>query len=204
MRSGHWSVEQSAQEELRLIYVGHVKEDKGIFVLLESLGVLGASGGCESISCDIYGQILAEGESLFRARLSEVHCARYKGVLDFDSVVPTMQQYDALVLPTYHSGEGHPGTLIDAMIAGIAVIATDFRSIPELVQNKVNGLLVTPGDPVSLTQAIRTIYHDRELLRSMARRNYEQRNRYDVQRFVWRMLHLLELDISDIPPFGDS
>jgi len=57
---------------------------------------------------------------------------------------------------------------------------------------------------VALAQAIRTIYYDRDLLRSMARRNYEKRNQYDVRRFASRMLHLLGVDTDSILPFEDG
>jgi glycosyltransferase involved in cell wall biosynthesis len=57
-------------------------------------------------------------------------------------VVPTLRNYDALIFPSYYQGEGHPGVLVEAMMAGLPIITTQFRSIPELVQDGVNGLLM--------------------------------------------------------------
>jgi glycosyltransferase involved in cell wall biosynthesis len=187
---------QSNQREIRLIYVASVKEDKGIFVLFDSLDLIADHSWGQHISCDIYGPVHPQCEDRFFARLSEIPQAQYKGILDLDEVVPTMQNYDALVLPTYHKGEGHPGVIIEAMIAGIPVITTDFRSIPELVQDGENGLLVEPRNPRSLAQAIETVYSDRDLLSEMAIHNFERRDQYDIQHFLGQILDIMEIDIE--------
>ncbi|RLJ01677.1 MAG: hypothetical protein DRP08_05255 [Candidatus Aenigmatarchaeota archaeon] len=176
-------------KELELVYVGAIREDKGVFVLLDSLKMI--AGNCKEaqISCDFYGPIHSEDERRFHNNISGVHNARYKGVLQPDHIIATMQRYDLLVLPTYHLGEGHPGVIIEAMAAGIPVITTNFRSIPDLVQDGENGLLIIPKDTTSLMQAIETVYHNRDLLRKMAEHSREKYDRYDVQHIVRHVLH---------------
>jgi glycosyltransferase involved in cell wall biosynthesis len=170
-------------EDLHLVFLGHIREGKGVFVLLESLGSLG-SREREAIHCDIFGPVYESVAARFEDELAKTKNATYGGVLGPEQVVPTLRNYDALVFPTYYQGEGHPGVLIEAMMAGIPAITTAFRSIPELVEDRVNGLLVTPQDAKSLTEAINTIYYDRQLLAEMSKRNWELRRRYDARDVV--------------------
>ena len=70
------------------------------------------------------------------------------------------------------------------MIAGIPVIATDHRSIPELVKDGVNGLLVPPRDPDALADAIGKLYHDRQLIVELGKKNWEMRTHFDTREVV--------------------
>jgi glycosyltransferase involved in cell wall biosynthesis len=184
-----------AGDNLRLAFVGIVKAEKGIFVLLESLRQLTLSGN-ESINCDIFGLISESSATQFEAELAQTKNATYGGVLSPEMVVPKLRNYDALVLPTFYDGEGHPGVLIEAMMAGIPVITTKFRSIPELVEDRANGLLVAPGDAKSLAAAIKTIDKDRQLLVEMGKRNWERRTRYDARRVIPLILQPLGVNIQ--------
>ena len=170
-------------EDLHLVFLGHIREAKGIFVLLESLRSLGPREK-EAIHCDFFGPVYGSVAARFEDELAKTKNATYGGVLRPEQVVPMLRNYDALVFPTYYQGEGHPGVLIEAMMAGIPVITTVFRSIPELVEDRVNGLLVAPQDPKSLTEAINTIYYNRQLLTEMSKRNWELRSRYDARHVV--------------------
>lgn len=63
------------------------------------------------------------------------------------------RRMDAFVLPSLY-GEGMPMVVLEAMAAGVPVIASDVEGIPEVIEDGTSGLIVVPGDPVSLTQAI--------------------------------------------------
>jgi len=175
--------------ELKLVYVGAIKEDKGIFVLLDSLKMIAEDCRGPQIVCDFYGPIHPDDEQRFRHGICGAHNARYKGVLEPDDVIATLQEYDVLVLPTYHSGEGHPCVIIEAMAAGIPVITTKFSSIPDLVQDRENGLLIMPGDTTTLIQAIEAVYRNRSLRCEMAQRSRERYSQYRVQHVVSQLLH---------------
>ncbi|RIK42583.1 MAG: hypothetical protein DCC55_08355 [Chloroflexi bacterium] len=180
---------------LRLLFVGHVREEKGLFELLKSLQLISAEGNI-TVKCDIFGPIYAAIEERFNDELARTENAHYGGILKPDDVVSTMAQYDALVFPTYYQGEGHPGVLIEAMMAGIPVISTNFRSIPELIEDGINGLLVDPKDADQLAEAILRIYQNRSLQLEMGRHNAEKSVQYDARRVVPRMLQLVNLCVE--------
>jgi L-malate glycosyltransferase len=63
--------------------------------------------------------------------------------------------------------EGSPNSLLEAMAAGRPIVATNVGGIPDLVEDRVNGILVPPGDPPSLANALRELMRDAETRRQM-------------------------------------
>lgn len=179
---------------LRTLFVGHIREEKGVFVLLESLRHLAASGQ-RDIQCDLYGPIYGAVSQQFQQELAATPNAAYRGLLKPDQVIPTLRQYDALVFPTHYPGEGHPGVVIEAMMAGIPVVTTRFRSVPEIIHNEVNGLLVEPHHTGQLAEALHTLQANRSLLASMAERNWSMRNQFSAALQVPRILQPLGIQL---------
>jgi glycosyltransferase involved in cell wall biosynthesis len=68
--------------------------------------------------------------------------------------------------------EGTPKTLIEAMAAGLPIVATSVGGIPELVLHEWNGLLVPPSNPAAMAHALERLLRDsklRELMGSHSR-----------------------------------
>lgn len=75
---------------------------------------------------------------------------------------------DAFVLPSLD--EGMPIALLEAMASGRAVIATNVGSVDRIIRNRVNGLLIAPGDSDALTAAMVSLISDQK---SLARMGHE-------------------------------
>jgi glycosyltransferase involved in cell wall biosynthesis len=65
-----------------------------------------------------------------------------------------------LALPSY--AEGMPMGLLEAMAAGVPVIASPVGGVAEVVVDGVSGVLVAPGDGATLSRALRRLLLDRE------------------------------------------
>jgi len=74
---------------------------------------------------------------------------------------------DVFVLPSH--SEGSPNVLLEAMAAGVPVVATAVGGVPELVENEESALLVRPGDSATMAEAIGRLLADRELAERLAR-----------------------------------
>jgi len=180
---------------VRLIFLGIVGEEKGVFVLLEGMRRLTETGA--RVQCDICGPVSPASAERFEQEVNRTENATYKGTLHPREVVTTLSRYDALVLPTYYQGEGHPGVIIEAMMAGIPVISTNHRSIPELIEDGVNGLLVAPRDVESLTAAITRLDRDRDLIAELGKGSWESRGRFDTRHVVSTILNQMGVDTDD-------
>ncbi len=66
--------------------------------------------------------------------------------------------------------ESLPNGVLEAMAAGVPVVATGIDGIPEIIENEHSGLLVPPGDPRALAATIRRLLEDTALRANLARR----------------------------------
>jgi len=84
--------------------------------------------------------------------------------------------------------EGTPVSLIEAMAAGKAVVATRVGGVPDVVEDGKTGLLVPPKDPKALADAILRLLNDGDLRRSLGERaRVSVFPKYDVSRLVQDM-----------------
>lgn len=72
------------------------------------------------------------------------------------NVAAELAKLDVLVLPSLVS-EAMPMSLLEAMAAGVPVIGTRVDGITDLIDDRIDGLLVAPGDAVALADAIRQV-----------------------------------------------
>ena len=68
---------------------------------------------------------------------------------------------DVLVNPSH--SEGSPYVLLEAMTAGLPIVATEVGGVPEMVQNNETALLVPAGDPKAMADAIARVLSDEQL-----------------------------------------
>jgi glycosyltransferase involved in cell wall biosynthesis len=188
-------VQREQTEDLRIIYLGHITRLKGPLVLLDALKLLNQI--CDrQITCDFYGPIHDEIHDEFVAGLESVPNCKYCGEAQPGSGTQLIAQYDALVLPTYYTTEGHPGVLIEAMQAGVPIIATQVRTFPELVTNGVNGYLVPTQDSHALADAIRCLAADPCLKAKMGEANYRKGLEFRAEAVVAQMLKIVFPDAA--------
>ena len=87
--------------------------------------------------------------------------------LGFKSEIrPFLASSDCLVLPSYR--EGFPNVVLQASSMQVASIVSDINGSNEIISNDLNGLLVQPKDIDSLYLAMKKIYMDKDLCRSLA------------------------------------
>jgi glycosyltransferase involved in cell wall biosynthesis len=79
--------------------------------------------------------------------------------------------------------EGLPLSLLEAMAAGKAIIATSVGGIPEVIEDGVTGILVPPNNAEAMTKAILRLAMDREFLKKLGKAAEMQvKERFDISR----------------------
>jgi glycosyltransferase involved in cell wall biosynthesis len=97
-------------------------------------------------------------------------------------IQPVLAPADIFVLPTRYR-EGLSLALLEAMQQGLPVIATRLGGSPEVIGHGRSGLLVAPGDPSALKDAIAELAADanrRHAMGDAGRKTYEQRFRAET------------------------
>lgn len=90
---------------------------------------------------------------------------------------------DVFAMPSRREGFGI--TMLEAMVAGVPVVASSIGGIPEVISNDKTGLLVPPDDPDALADAIRLLTTDKELAcRIISAAGTMVRERYSVQKMA--------------------
>lgn len=161
---------------VKAVFVGHVKRSKGVGLICDAVELLERG----VVHVDVFGPILEEG---LETRMEQTDEVEYRGVLEPDSVVEVIRGYDVLLLPTTHYGEGYPGVLLEAFAAGIPVITTRWKAIPEIVDDGVNGLLVPPEDSEAVADAIRRLASDEPRYERLVAGALESRERFGRERW---------------------
>lgn len=167
--ANHRNIENSCIEKkltnrdrIRFIFAGEVKKSKGIMEIIDAVDMLNKNGYTEIFEFDVYGH--PETESI-KKMLNDQEGLKYKGYITNSELMKVLPSYDALVLPTYHEGEGIPGVIIEAMACGLIPIVTDWRSVREAVPEKID-LMAEIKDPQSLFLALEKFINNAEYYRS--------------------------------------
>src|SRR6266542_6657022 len=82
------------------------------------------------------------------------------------ATVTGVQTCALLVLPSLE--ENCPMSILEAMAAGVAVVAANFGGVPDLIEEGVSGLLCHPRDPASMGAAVRRFLSQPDFAREVA------------------------------------
>jgi len=141
---------------LRVLFLGQVILRKGIQYLIEAARMLKE----EPIRFDVVGAIGISDEAMDSAP----HSMTFHGAVSRDQTENFYENSDLFVFPTLSDGFGL--TQLEAMARGLPVIATP--SCGEVVTDRLDGLIVPPGDANALAEAMQLILQDPSSLREMS------------------------------------
>ncbi|GAX62931.1 glycosyl transferase, group 1 family protein [Candidatus Scalindua japonica] len=163
-------------QKFRFIYIGRIDSKKGIFEIIE------ASKKCDPTSVEIhlFGPLVG---NITLADFDANPIITYKGIVPYDQIYETLQEYDTLLLPTYYEGEGYPGVILEALVCGVPVISTLWRSIPEIITHESNGILVPPKDIPLLCQSMLRLVNDRVFFQKLKMEAIKTASRFDNK--IW-------------------
>lgn len=148
------------QDSQRLLYVGRLAAAKGLPVLLESLAKL------KHAYPNVHLTVVGDGADrlLLEAQVAHLGLETQVSFVGYQSpaaVRQYLQAADIFVMSSF--AEGVPVVLMEAMMAGLPVVATQVAGISELVEEGMSGFLVPPSDPKALSDRIQILLADSSL-----------------------------------------
>lgn len=179
-------VEDAGEPPGYLLFVGRLRIRKGVEVVLEALRELRERHP--------EARLLIAGDGEHRAalerRAAELElgpAVRFLGRCDAGRVRGLLRGARALVVPSIY--EGMPLVVLEAMEAGLPVVASRVSGIPEVVEDGRTGWLVPPEDPDRLAAALAEVLEDggeAERRGEAGQRKVEEEFRPSVAARRWR------------------
>ncbi len=170
--SAHLAPEKPLQELDRsgrtVLFFGRIKEYKGLETLIKAEPLISEKVPGVRIIIAGSGDMSRERALMINHDNFEVH-NRY---LDLPEVQEFIQMADIVVLPYLEASQS--GVIPTVYSHGRPVIATRVGSIPEVLTDGHEGLLVEPGDPEQLAEAVIRLLRDDELRLNMAKNAYDR------------------------------
>jgi glycosyltransferase involved in cell wall biosynthesis len=163
-RDGNWRNGSDPHQPVVILSVGRAVAKKGYDDLLEALALLPAD--LEWRFVHIGGGALAGALRLQAKRLGLSHRIEWRGAMAQPGVLAAYREADLFVLASKVAKDGDrdglPNVLIEAQSQRLACVSTDVSAIPELIEQDVTGLLVPPGNPIALAEALERLIRDPE------------------------------------------
>lgn len=161
---------QAPRGEWRVASLGRIAPIKGHLDLLRAFGIVARSYPRARLS--IVGEAARKDQG-YLAQLKKLTLRLgLEGKVEFLESAPDvpafLRQVDLLVLASVGE-EAFGRVLIEAGAAGVPVVATRVGGVSEVVVDQKSGLLVPPGNPIRLGQAIVTLLKDRALAQAFSK-----------------------------------
>ena len=166
----------SSNDVPTVLLFGEIRFNKGVDILIEAAALLRDRG--VRFRVVLAGQPGAPADS-YRdqaQRLGLVGTVEFRvGYIEEERVATVFS--DAAIVALPYTAIDHSAVAITATTLGRPIVASNLAGLAELVNDAKNGLLVPPGDPAALADALELLLHDETM-----RRRFERNSREYAQR----------------------
>jgi phosphatidyl-myo-inositol alpha-mannosyltransferase len=179
---------------LRIAFVGQAVERKGLPVLLRAFEALR-----EHVPATL--TLVGVGPEEIEPLMLDDRGVAALGKVDDEAKVVALREADVLCAPSL-GGESFGMVLTEAFAAGAPVIASDIAGYRDVVRDGVDGVLVPPGDPTALAEALRDLALDRPRRARLAEAAAAGAARYAWPRVAAEVVQAYEDAIAVPAPAG--
>jgi glycosyltransferase involved in cell wall biosynthesis len=163
------------------LYIGLLTEDKGVLDLIQAIQILVNDFKITDIKLTLIGKSPdKEFENALKDKITSLNLETFfdfKGQMVASDKWSQFIQSDVLCFPTYYENESFGNVILEGFLSSLPVIATDWRGIPNIVDDSENGLIVPIRSPKRIADSIHFLYSNEEVRLKMAnsaRRKYER------------------------------
>ncbi len=167
-------IREAHPRRIAVLFLSNLLRSKGYWDVLECARLI--SNTVEGIEFHFAGAWVSHHDKNEALRFVSQHNLRnvvFHGFVSGEKKRLLLERADVFVLPSRHSYEGLPISMLEAMAMGAVIFATPQGGIPDVVQHRVNGYIVDPEHLDSMVENLKEIYGDGDLHMNMARRNAE-------------------------------
>lgn len=178
-----------------IIFLGRLHESKGLDQIVKACTALKHDG------CDFRFNCFGDGpiRESFLSRMRELLGGRfhYGGVVAGADKTRELERADIFLLPSLF-GEGLPIAMLEAMAAGCVVVASEMASVATVIEDRVNGCLIAPGNSDQLIGRLKALLEDRTRWPAMRKAAFKTvRGRFGIEGQVKNLEEIYRAVVSD-------
>ena len=173
--------EIEGKEFLDILYLGRIEPNKGIDYIFDACKALKEKG--VKFHLNFAGKEEVEGQYIPKFMESFGVDFTFHGVVSGDKKTDILKKCDIFLLPSFF--EGLPMSLLETMSFGQVPIVTAVGSIPMVVEEKTNGILIRTKNCKDIVNALITLNENRDLLNKFSQNaQYTIFNKFDDEKYV--------------------
>ena len=175
-----------------ILFFSNLFVAKGIFDFLNMLKILSERGHVfRAVIAGGNGDVTKKAVLAFCTKADFVDHVSILGTISGNNKWTIFQDADVFVLPSHN--ECFPLTILEAMSAGLPVVATRIGGIPDIIEDGVNGYMIGEKNMEELVNAVEKIITDTRLRKSMSERSLQLFNeKYTIQVFQQKFTEMLD------------
>lgn len=179
-----------SKEPIRFVFLSRIMPEKGCDYILEASHLLNKQGYAKRYIVDFYGKIAESYESDFKQKIQLFNNVSYRGFLNLreNSGYDQLADYDVMLFPTYWKGEGFAGVFIDAYIAGLPIIATEWAHNRQFIKEWECGMFIPVHDVNALAKIMKECVLGEHDIKNMAVACRKMASYYNVDNVVTKEL----------------
>jgi glycosyltransferase involved in cell wall biosynthesis len=167
--------------------VGRLSSEKGHADLLEAMIWLYKNVPNNNFHCVILGDGREINQLQKHASMSGIsHRVHFYGFCK--DISSYMEHFDCLVQPSHT--EGTPNSILEAMLAGVPIVATSVGGIPDIIEHGLSGLLIPPHNPVAIAQSVLQLASSPVLCRRLSRGAILRSKEFSPETHFYRMIEV--------------
>lgn len=174
---------------IKLVFYSRISREKGVEDAVTAVQLINSHNTTQPTAIlDIYGPVVNGYEKKFQKLLFNSKYVKYYDILSPSKATKVLQTYDLMLFPTYYKGEGFPGALLDAYIAGLPVIASDWKYNSEIVVEGKTGVIFKTHSVDEIVAHVETFIANPERILQMRQNCIKQAQNYHVENVVVQLL----------------
>ncbi len=172
---------------IRILFAGRICEEKGINIAIQAAVELKKDKTAPQFELNIAGygkedEIIRLKQQIDTGGLT--HKVNYLGHLSWEKLADLRHSHHIYIFPSIWV-DPFPVVLLEAMAAGLPIIATTVGGAAEMLIDGVNALTVPPGDHLALAYSIKRLANDRDLMLKLREGGHTTvRERFDFDKLI--------------------
>jgi glycosyltransferase involved in cell wall biosynthesis len=180
-----------------ILFVGLMKEEKGVEVLIEAARLLQARG--LEFRLEFVGEFTSEAyrEKVLREVQDKqlTDCVLFSGGKFGEEKWAHFRRADIFCFPTYYPAESFGMVAVEAMMFELPVVSTRWRGIPDIVEDGVTGFLTAVRDALAMADRLAQLLQDESMRSAMGRKG---RSRYLQLFTIENYIHKTEKVVLEV------